>query len=108
MISEDIMNQSGEDTTTNQNDRSVIQMRGNYEISKMLQPQSKCVEARILGDEIRESQVPLPSLIDSLNKSMNNISAILMEERNSHTVQKTISPFKIVGAADNLIFEIVD
>ena len=78
------MNQTGEDS--NQNNRSVIHLRGNYEANKMLFPQTKCVEARILGDEIRESQMPLPSLIDSLNKSMNNISAIMMDERMSHSV----------------------
>ena len=50
---------------------------------------SKNIEGNILGDEVRESQVPHPSLIDSLNKSMNNLSAIMMEDRMSLTVLKT-------------------
>lgn len=49
--------------------------------------------------------MPLPSLIDSLNKSMNNISAILNDDRNSLTVQKT-SPLK--SGSDNVIFQMVE
>ena len=83
VISEDILNQTGEES--NGNNKSVIHLRN----EKMLHSLTKNVEAKILGDEVRESQVPHPSLIDSLNKSIHNISAIMMEDRMSLTVLKT-------------------
>lgn len=96
MISEDILNQTGEES--NKNNRSVIQI----ENEKIIQTLSKNIDAKILGDEIRESQVPLPSLIDSMNKSYNNMSAFMLEDRMSLTVLKATTPQK---GADDQIFE---
>lgn len=96
MISEDLLNQTGEES--NKNNRSVIQI----ENEKIIQTLSKNIDAKILGDEIRESQVPLPSLIDSMNKSYNNMSAFMLEDRMSLTVLKATTPQK---GADDQIFE---